>query len=184
MCQYNLIKLNCIYKRCPKIYIDRRSQPLKASAYWVKTKITQRMNSDGVLLSFTANSICCCQNLINMHNFSSTPVSQEVQWLPPHSHSPKMSITLVTSFYVTPCPSLAAHGGGAPVLSATGETRPVTATGSETPTNGRGRATVRPYGCLLPYLKRGPAQFKKCFKSPRQVKKNPSKRLTVCLWSC
>ena len=77
---------------------------------------------------FTANSNCCCQNLINVHNFSSTPVSQGVQWLSPHSHKSKdvhhsCDIVLHHSF-----PSLAAHGGGAPVLSATGETRPVTAT--------------------------------------------------------
>ena len=146
MCQYNLIKLNCIYKRCPKIYIDRRSQPLKASAYWVKTKITQRMNSDGVLLSFTANSICCCQNLINVHNFSSLPRGAvTITSLSQVQRCPSLLWHRFTSLLVRHSPPM--HGGGAPVLSATGETRPVTATGSETPTNGRWtcyRPSVRP----------------------------------------
>ena len=47
---YILYKLKCIYRRSPKIHINRKFQPLKASTYWVKTKMTQRMNSDGGLL--------------------------------------------------------------------------------------------------------------------------------------
>ena len=135
---------NVSIEGAPKYISTESFNPLRRVPIESKQKWLKEWTLMAVSCLFTAKSICCCQNLINMHHFSSLTrgavtitslsESEDVH----HSYD----ITLVT-----PCPSLAAHGGGAPVLSATGETRPVTATGSETPTNGREtcyRPSVRP----------------------------------------
>ena len=113
---------------------------------------------------FTANS----QNLINVHNFSSTSVSQGVQWLSPHSHKSKdvhhsCDIVLHHSLSVTRRPwwwrtSSLRHWRDPP-----GDCHPVARRLQRM--DGE-RATVRPSvlraasSQLLAYSKRSPAQLK------------------------
>ena len=130
---------------------------------------------------FTANSICCCQNLINVHNFSSLP---------------RGAVTITSLSQVQRCPShrstslLVRHSP--PMVVAHQFSPPLARPARWLPPARRlqrmdgERATVLRAASsqLLAYSKRSPAQLKKCFISQIQLKKTPSKRVAVCLWSC